>query len=223
MREIMKKIVVLVFITAIAVLTYGQKTGIEIGDVAPDIKLPTPQGDTVSLYSLRGEIVLIDFWASWCGPCRRENPFVVRAYNEYKDKMFSSGEKFTVYSISLDKTKASWEKGIKDDKLVWTNVSDLAYWDCAPAKDYKVRGIPANFLIDGEGVIIAKNLRGEKLEAELAKIEIKDPVIEFEMALNELNLEYNRLSGSEKYADRKELKKIRKSINSLEKLVKQLK
>ncbi len=219
----MKKIIVLVIAITFASLTFGQKTGIEIGDIAPDIKLPTPEGDTVSLYSLRGKVVLIDFWASWCGPCRRENPFVVKAYNDYKDKMFTSGENFTVYSVSLDKTKESWEKGIKDDDLTWTNVSDLAYWNCVPAKEYKVRGIPSNFLIDGEGVIIAKNLRGEKLDAELAKIEIKDPVLEFELALKELNLEYNRLSDSDKYADRKELKKIRKSINSLEKLVKQLK
>lgn len=223
MCDIMKKIVVLVVIIAFAVSTYGQKTGIEIGDIAPNIKLPTPKGDTISLYSHRGKVVLIDFWASWCGPCRRENPYVVKAFNEYKDKMFSSGQNFTVYSVSLDKSKVSWEKGIKDDKLVWTNVSDLAYWDCESAKDYKVRGIPANFLIDGEGVIIAKNLRGEKLEAELAKLEIKDPVVEFENVLNDLNLEYNRLAGAEKYADRKEIKKIRKSINALEKLVKQLK
>ena len=219
----MKKIIILVFAIVFTGFAYGQKVGIEIGDIAPEIKLPTPEGDSVSLSSFRGQIVLIDFWASWCGPCRRENPFVVKAYNDYKDKMFTSGQNFTIYSVSLDKTKTSWEKAIVDDKLTWTNVSDLAYWNCAPAVEYKVRGIPSNFLIDGDGIIIGKNLRGEKLEAALANIEVKDPVIEFEGALKELNLEYNRLAGSEKYADRIEIKQIRESIDSLEKLIEQLK
>ncbi len=219
----MKRIIILVFAIVFASFTYGQKVGIEIGDTAPEIKLPTPEGDSISLSSLRGKIVLIDFWASWCGPCRRENPFVVKAYVDYKDKTFTSGENFTIYSVSLDKTKASWEKAIMDDNLTWPNVSDLAYWDCVPAKEYKVRGIPSNFLIDGDGVIIAKNLRGEKLEAELARIVVKDPVVEFEEALKELEIEYNRLAGSEKYSDRKELKKIRKSISTLNKLINQLK
>ncbi len=219
----MRKIYVLVFFIVFAIYCFGQNVGTEIGDIAPDIKLPTPKGDTVSLYSLRGKVVLIDFWASWCGPCRRENPVVVKAYDQYKDKLFSIGEHFTVYGVSLDKTKQSWENAIKDDNLTWTNVSDLLYWKSAAAIDYKVRGIPSNFLINGKGVIIGKNLRGAKLEKELSKYEIKDPVIEFEKALNSLKLEYNRLSGSEKYKNRKELKKILKNIATLEKLIKQLK
>ncbi|MBN2777396.1 MAG: TlpA family protein disulfide reductase [Bacteroidales bacterium] len=219
----MKRFTILVFAIAIAIYASGQNVGTEIGDIAPDIKLPTPEGDSISLYSLRGKVVLIDFWASWCGPCRKENPHVVEAYNEYKDKSFSVGEKFTVYGVSLDKSKDSWVKGIADDGLVWTNVSDLAHWNCAPAKEYKVRGIPANFLIDGNGVILAKNLRGEKLVQELDKYKVLDPIVEFEQSLKELKLKYNLLESSEKYSSRKELKKLQKSISTLEKLVNSLK
>lgn len=219
----MKKSFVIILVILYASLSFGQNVGIEIGNIAPDIKLPTPKGDSVNLYSLRGQIVLIDFWASWCGPCRKENPAVVEAYNEHKNKSFTIGEKFTVFGVSLDKNKESWEKAIKDDGLSWTNVSDLLYWNCASAKDYNVKGIPANFLIDGKGVIIAKNLRGEKLENELEKYIRIDPVVVFEMTLNELELEYNLLESSEKYADKKELKKIKKNIGTLKKLVQGIK
>ncbi|MDD2386365.1 MAG: TlpA disulfide reductase family protein [Bacteroidales bacterium] len=219
----MKKSFVIILVILYASLSFGQNVGIEIGNIAPDIKLPTPKGDSVNLYSLRGQIVLIDFWASWCGPCRKENPAVVEAYNEHKNKSFTIGEKFTVFGVSLDKNKESWEKAIKDDGLSWTNVSDLLYWNCASAKDYNVKGIPANFLIDGKGVIIAKNLRGEKLENELEKYIRIDPVVVFEMTLNELELEYNLLESSEKYADKKELKKIKKNIGTLKKIVQGIK
>lgn len=219
----MKRFPILVFTIAIAIYASAQNVGTEIGDIAPDIKLPTPEGDSVSLYSLRGKVVLIDFWASWCGPCRKENPHVVEAYNEYKDKLFSVGENFTVFGVSLDKSKDSWVKGIADDGLKWTNVSDLAHWNCAPAKEYKVRGIPANFLIDGDGVIIAKNLRGERLVQELEKYIVVDPIIEFDLALKELKLKYNLLESSEKYSSKKELKKLNKSIKSLDKIVSGLK
>ena len=135
------------------------------GIEAIDIDLPTPQGINVKLSDLRGKYVLLDFWASWCRPCRAENPNVVANYNKYKDKGF------TVYQVSLDKNKADWEKGIKMDGLgAWTHVSDLKYWDCAPAKEYNVRGIPANFLIDPEGKIIASNLRGPALGAKLSEL-----------------------------------------------------
>jgi len=136
-------------------------TGVE----AIDIDLPTPQGINVKLSDLRGKYVLLDFWASWCRPCRAENPNVVANYNKYKDKGF------TVYQVSLDDNKANWEKGIKMDGLgAWTHVSDLKKWGCAPAKDYNVRGIPANFLIDPEGKIIASNLRGADLGAKLSEL-----------------------------------------------------
>jgi thiol-disulfide isomerase/thioredoxin len=219
MIKVMLSVVFIIFSFNI----YAQKTGIEIGDIAPEIKLPNAKGDSISLSSFRGQVVLIDFWASWCGPCRKENPTVVNAYKNYKDKKFTIGKGFTVYGVSLDKTKENWEKGIADDGLIWTNVSDLQYWSSVAAKAYGVKGIPSNFLIDENGVIIAKNLRGETLELTLDKYIIKDPIQEFESALKQLNLEYNRLESSDQYANRKELKKLKKGIVSIEKTVDSLK
>lgn len=138
---------------------------VKVGGTAPDIDLPTPEGKNVKLSSLRGSVVLIDFWASWCGPCRAEMPNVITAYNKYKNKGF------TVYSVSLDKTKDAWVNGIKALNMPWPNqVSDLKFWDCVPAKQYGVNGIPATFLLDKNGVIVATNLRGAALEAKLAEL-----------------------------------------------------
>jgi peroxiredoxin len=136
-----------------------------IGRPAIDFSAPDPEGREISLSDRLGKgYVLIDFWASWCGPCRRENPNIVKVYNEYKDKGFD------VFSVSLDKDKAAWIKGIEDDHLTWTHVSDIAFWDSAPARLYGVRAIPANFLVDKEGVIVARNLSGEELEGKLAEL-----------------------------------------------------
>jgi peroxiredoxin len=135
-----------------------------IGSVAPDIALPNPDGDTIRLSSLRGNYVLLDFWAAWCGPCRRENPNLVRLYSQYKDKGFE------IYGVSLDRDKASWVKGIQDDKLTWTLVSDLKYWSSEPAKLYGVTSIPHAILLDREGRIIAKKVRAHELEKMLAEI-----------------------------------------------------
>jgi len=132
---------------------------------APEIILPTPQGDTIKLSSTRGSIVLLDFWAAWCAPCRMENPNLVKAYNTYRKKGFQ------IFQVSLDKTKEAWVKGIKDDKLEnWIHVSDVQYWNSVVVPLYKIESIPSNFLLDKNGKIIATNLRGEQLQKKLEEI-----------------------------------------------------
>jgi len=112
--------------------------------------------------------VLIDFWAAWCGPCRYENPNLVNAYKRFKDKEFKNGKGFTIYSVSLDRTKDRWVEAIQKDELEWPyHVSDLMYWNSDGAKIYKVNSIPSNYLIDGNGIILAVNLRGERLHEKL--------------------------------------------------------
>lgn len=135
-----------------------------IGTVAPEIELPTPDGDTLKLSSFKGKYVLLDFWASWCRPCRIENPHLVKAYQKYQDKGFE------IFQVSLDKKRESWVNAIEKDQLNWPQVSDLKYWHSEPAKLYKVQAIPANFLIDKKGRIVARNLRGDALEAKLSEI-----------------------------------------------------
>ena len=135
-----------------------------VGQPAPEIALPNPQGEVVKLSSMKGQYVLVDFWAKWCGPCRQENPNVVRAYQKYKDKGF------TVYGVSLDRSKADWLQAIEQDNLTWTHVSDLKYWQSEAAKTYNITGIPFSLLLDPNGVIIAKNLRGAALHQKLAEI-----------------------------------------------------
>lgn len=143
-------------------INVGKKTA--IGSTAIDFTQNDVNGQPVKLSSFKGKYVLIDFWASWCGPCRGENPNVVKAYNKYKDK------NFTVLGVSLDRAKEPWLKAIKDDGLTWTQVSDLKFWKNEVAVQYGIQAIPQNFLIDPTGKIIGKNLRGEELQTKLAQL-----------------------------------------------------
>lgn len=130
-----------------------------LGVPAPDIRLPGVNGDSLSLYPLKGELVIIDFWASWCGPCRRENPHKVEVFSKYKDKGLA------VFSVSLDNNGESWRKAIVDDRLSWPDhVSELKGWQSNVSKMYGVSSIPANVIIDKDGKILAKNLRGKQLD-----------------------------------------------------------
>ena len=135
-----------------------------IGQFAPEISLPSPDGKEIALSSLKGKLVLIDFWASWCGPCRKEMPNVIKIYSKFKNKGFE------IYGVSLDQDKEKWMEAITKDGINWPQVSDLKYWDNVAAKIYNVQGIPYTVLIDKDGKIIAKNLRGQELEKKIAEV-----------------------------------------------------
>jgi peroxiredoxin len=138
---------------------------VAVGQKAPDFTLNDVNGTPVSLYSKLGpKVLLVDFWAAWCGPCRQENPNVVKVYKEFNKKGFD------VFGVSLDQRKEDWVKAIADDKLTWTHVSDLQYWNNAAAKLYAVNAIPANFLLDANGIIIGRNLRGDDLYKKVNEI-----------------------------------------------------
>ena len=148
----------------LAAISQQNTGGASIGSPAPEISLPSPNGEVVKLSSFKGRYVLLDFWASWCRPCRQENPNVVAAFNKYKDK------NFTVLGVSLDSDKDKWTEAIEKDNLTWSHASDLSGWESVAARTYGVEAIPTNFLIDPQGNIVARDLRGEALEAKLAEV-----------------------------------------------------
>lgn len=137
---------------------------VSIGQPAPELNLPDVNGNIIALSSCKGHYTILDFWASWCGPCREENPNLVKVYNQYKDKGLM------IYGVSLDKAKEPWVEAIAADKLNWIHVGELKYWASEAAKSYQVNAIPSNFILDKEGKIISKNLRGADLEAFLKKL-----------------------------------------------------
>jgi peroxiredoxin len=135
-----------------------------VGKTVPELVMPDVNGKDISISSFRGKYVLIDFWASWCGPCRMENPNVVKAYSEFK------GKNFTILGVSLDKDKDAWKKAITQDHLTWTHMSDLKYWNSQAVEAFGFQGIPFNVLVDPSGKVIGESLRGEELDAKLKQV-----------------------------------------------------
>jgi peroxiredoxin len=160
----MKRLLIIITVFCINVpVLFAQSQGLEIGNTAPDIRLPNPKGDTVKLSTLRGKVILIDFWATWCSPCVKEQPELAALYKRYKYSVFTNGKGFEIYGVSLDNKKAAWESGIKKLNINWIQVSDLKFWTSPVAKTYNIQALPFNVVIDGKGTIIAKNLHGNAL------------------------------------------------------------
>lgn len=145
-----------------ALIEVGKKS--MVGVAVPDFTQPSPEGNNISLASFKGKYVLVDFWASWCGPCRAESPNLVKAYEQYK------GKGFEIFSVSLDDKKDKWLKAVKDDGYTWPQAGDLKGWENAAASLFGISGIPFNFLVDPNGIIVARNLRGEDLEKKLSEL-----------------------------------------------------
>jgi len=148
---------------------YAQSAGLGIGNKPPEIKLPTTKGDTLALSSLKGKLVLIDFWATWCSPCVEEQAELAKLYRKYKQSVFTIGKGFEIYGVSLDAKKSNWEDFIVANKINWIQVSDLKFWRSPVAKTYNIQELPFNILIDGNGIILAKNIHGIDLEKGIAR------------------------------------------------------
>ena len=156
----MKNVIVL----ALLLLSVATNAQVKVGQSAPEISLPGTNGNIINLSSLKGKVVLIDFWASWCGPCRRANPSVVKLYEKYKDKGFE------VFGVSIDSKKNGWLKAIEHDKIKYTQVNDKDGWNAATAAKYGVDAIPATFLLNKEGVIVAVDAEGNDLEEKITTL-----------------------------------------------------
>ena len=166
-----------IFALAFALLLLGgstytltaQPTGLERGNMAPEIKLPSLKGDTIALSALKGKLVLIDFWGTWCAPCVEEQSELARLYKKYKQTSFTNGTGFEIYGVALEAKKPNWENFVAKNKISWIQVSDLKFWRSPVAKTYNIQELPFNVLIDGKGVIVAKNLHGPDLEKEIGR------------------------------------------------------
>jgi len=156
-----------------AFASIAQNIGTEPGNIAPEISLPSPAGNVLELSSLKGKLVLVDFWGTWCSPCMEEQHDLLRLYKKYKKVRFTNGEGFEIYGVSLDAKKANWESTIAALQINWIQVSDLKYWRSPVAKTYKIEALPFNLLIDGKGIVLAKNLHGTDLEKAISKQIIK--------------------------------------------------
>ncbi|WP_343585746.1 TlpA disulfide reductase family protein [Flavobacterium sp.] len=158
-----KTLLIVAFLCCVITNSKAQVVGVDVGNIAPEIDLPDTKGEKIALSSLRGTLVLIDFWASWCGPCIKEQPLLIKLNNAYPDKL-------SIYGVSMDTKKPLWTGAIAKGKLPWTNVSDLKYWQSPVVSDYMLQSVPLNFLIDKNGIILAKNIHGQALEAKIKEL-----------------------------------------------------
>jgi peroxiredoxin len=166
MRNLIFAAALLLFCGSISTAT-AQPVGLEVGNISPELRLPGIKGDTVALSSLQGKLVLIDFWGTWCAPCVEEQTELAALYGKYKQRDFTNGKGFDIYGVSLDSKRANWESFIETNKIAWIQVSDLKFWRSPVTKTYNIQALPYNLLIDGKGIILAKNLHGLALEKEI--------------------------------------------------------